>query len=91
MPNLTHNFPRAVVHLVASALQDDLPPASITETHAHSVLSAIRHASRINTIEQLRQLPPKTYVKTNRGALRWAEFIDAFDLPATVLDWGAER
>jgi len=87
----SHRYPSQVVNAVAHVLRDDMPSLVAAEAHAHSVLSAMHDVSRISTLEQLRQLPPKTYVKTNRGALRWAEYLDDFDLPATVLDWGAER
>lgn len=84
-----HGYPPQVVTAVADVLQADIPTIGDTEPFAHSVLSAIYDVSRIHTMSQLQQLPPQTHVKTNRGALRWAEYVDALDLPATVLDWGS--
>lgn len=85
----SHHYPPMVVNAVADILKADIPAISDAEPYAHSVLSTLHDVSRIYTIEQLHQLPPETYVKTKSGTLRWAEFADDFDLPATVVDWGA--
>ncbi|GAA2036420.1 hypothetical protein GCM10009720_16250 [Yaniella flava] len=85
----SHHYPPMVVNAVADILAADIPAIGAAEPYAHSVLSTLHDVSRIYTIEQLHQLPPETYVKTKSGTLRWAEFADDFDLPATVVDWGA--